>query len=116
MAKSLGISEAEFLERHTRLVGTRRSLNERETAHGFDCVFLDRLTRPGMALCSVYTGRPSQCRTWPFWPSNLSSARAWAHAKAKTPCPGMGSGPIIPVEQIRIMRDIDDRDNSDAPW
>lgn len=116
MARALGMDEAAFLEAHTRLVGSRRSLNERETKHGFDCVFLDRETRPGSALCSVYTARPSQCRTWPFWPTNLASKRAWESAKAHTPCPGMGTGPVIPIEQIRIMRDIDQRDNADAPW
>ncbi len=116
MAASLGMSEADFTATYTRQVGSRRSLNEIETPHGFDCVFLDRETRPGSALCRLYKARPSQCRTWPFWPSNLSSRRAWESAKAATPCPGMGQGPLISVDQIGILRERDHEDNGTAPW
>ncbi|MDA0802418.1 MAG: hypothetical protein O2819_01485 [Planctomycetota bacterium] len=58
----------------------------------------------------------SQCRTWPFWTENLASPAAWKLAKAKTPCPGMDGGPIIPIESIRIQRDLDCRDNADKPF
>ena len=30
--------------------------------------------------CTVYPVRPLQCRTWPFWPENLSSKQSWDHA------------------------------------
>ena len=33
---------------------------------GLDCVFLDRDTIKGKAICSMYDVRPLQCRTWPF--------------------------------------------------
>jgi hypothetical protein len=33
--------------------------------------------------CSVYESRPTQCRTWPFWPENMS-AKAWT-ASVRTP-------------------------------
>jgi Fe-S-cluster containining protein len=71
---------------------------------------------PGKALCKVYRSRPSQCRTWPFWPDNLESRRAWVMAKKHAPCPGMDQGKLVPIEQIRIQRDLDLRDNGDAPW
>ena len=50
--------------------------------------------------------RPTQCRTWPFWPENLRNNRAW-HSAAKT-CPGTkdvlsGNGDFYPVEQVRII-------------
>jgi Fe-S-cluster containining protein len=105
MAKKLGIDEPTFYERYARKVRRRYSLEERKTEHGFDCIFLDRTTVPGKALCGVYDARPAQCRTWPFWPENIKTPRRWAAAKKHTPCPGMDTGPVIPVEQIHIQRD-----------
>lgn len=116
MAKALGISLDEFTRSFTRSIGSRRSLNETQTEFGFDCVFLDRDTRPGVALCKVYMARPAQCSTWPFWKDNLRSKAAWAQAKARTPCPGMDHGTLVPVDRIRVMRDLDNRDNGSAPW
>lgn len=116
MAAELGIPHEDFLARFTRVVRNRRSLTEHSTPHGMDCTFLDRETMPGKALCKVYRTRPSQCRTWPFWPDNLESRRAWVMAKKHAPCPGMDQGKLVPIEQIRIQRDLDLRDNGDAPW
>lgn len=116
MAAALGMTEEEFTAKHTRVIAQRRSLNESETTHGFDCTFLDRTTDPGRALCRVYQARPAQCRTWPFWPENMSTPQAWKDAKARTPCPGMGQGQLITIEEIRILRDQDAADNSTAPW
>lgn len=116
MAATLQMTEDEFTAKYTRAIGSRRSLNERETSHGFDCVFLDRESKPGVALCRIYKTRPSQCGTWPFWPDNLTSARAWKAAKARTPCPGMDTGPLISPEQIGILRERDRVDNDSAPW
>jgi uncharacterized protein len=82
------VAECEAL--YTRTVGRRRSL--REQANG-DCVFYDR-TRG----CTVYPVRPRQCRTWPFWESNLRSRAAWQ--KTCAVCPGSGHGELIPVEEI----------------
>ena len=103
MAEKLQITEARFYKIFARKVGGRWSLKERMTPHGLDCVFLDRETSPGKALCRVYGARPVQCRTWPFWPENLESPEAWQRAGAD--CPGLNKGGIIPVTQIRILRD-----------
>ena len=105
MAASLGLDVETFLARYARRVGRRWSLKEHRTPHGYDCIFLDRQSVEGRAVCAIYQTRPGQCRTWPFWPENLTSRRAWTGAKRRTPCPGMDSGPLIPVERIRIMRD-----------
>ncbi len=105
IAESLGVDEAAFYERYARKVDRRWSLTEHKTAHGYDCVFLDRESDPGKALCSIYKARPAQCRTWPFWPENLRSRRSWEDTKRATPCPGMNSGNLIPIEKIRILRD-----------
>ena len=79
---------------HTRLVGANLSLTE--FANG-DCTFLDPATR----RCAVYSARPTQCRTWPFWRSNLRSQDAWE--KMRQTCPGAGQGPLIPLEVIEVQ-------------
>ena len=79
---------------HTRLVGPKVSLTE--FANG-DCTFFDPATRK----CTIYPVRPTQCRTWPFWHSNLRSPDAW-EAMRQT-CPGAGQGQLIPLEQIEAQ-------------
>jgi len=39
--------------------------------------------------CEVYPARPVQCRTWPFWPSNLVQ-EGWREASIF--CPGCDQG------------------------
>ena len=58
---------------------------------GPDCRFL------ADQRCTVYEGRPDQCRTWPFWPENMN-AKGWS--EVATYCPGVGKGPPIPRESI----------------
>lgn len=103
LAKRFKLTVTAFIERYTHMLSEGRSLIERKTRFGYDCIFLDREKIPGKAVCGVYEDRPKQCRTWPFWPSNLSSRRAWLEAKRK--CPGMDSGKLVPLTQIRIQRD-----------
>jgi Fe-S-cluster containining protein len=75
---------------YTRLVGTKRSLRERLNG---DCVFYDRA-----AGCTIYPVRPRQCRTWPFWESNVQSPEAWR--RTCTTCPGAGQGELVSAEEI----------------
>jgi Fe-S-cluster containining protein len=75
---------------YTRLAAGRRSLRER--ANG-DCVFWDH-----EAGCTIYPVRPPQCRTWPFWESQVASAEAWGEVRQV--CPGAGRGDLIPAEEI----------------
>ncbi|MDZ4753266.1 MAG: YkgJ family cysteine cluster protein [Phycisphaerae bacterium] len=111
IAARLGLSEAAFLDRYTRRVGARRSFTEHETDYGFDCVFLARTGAHGR--CSIYDLRPTQCRTWPFWPEIVESPEAWARAKAVTPCPGMDQGETHAFVTIRIAVD---RDRKSMPY
>lgn len=106
LAKRFGVSFEEFLREHTHVGEHGRSLNERETEHGRDCVFLDREKVPGRAVCGVYEDRPAQCRTWPFWNSNLASRYAWQ--RAKRVCPGIDKGQRFTPAEIRIARDVVD--------
>jgi len=107
MADYTGLTREQFMRRHARRIGNRLSLGERKTAHGYDCVFLQRDPR-GKALCTIYPVRPTQCRTWPFWPENLSSPEAYDRAGER--CPGMqaglkGRGEFHSYQQITIRRD-----------
>lgn len=48
--------------------------------------------------CTVYEARPTQCRTWPFWPE-VMSAKSWKQDVAKF-CPGVGKGRVWSKEEI----------------
>lgn len=96
LAAELGISDvAEFEQLYVRKVGTRKSL--REFPNG-DCVFFDGQTRK----CQVYNARPRQCRTWPFWDSNLRTLATWQ--RTCEVCPGSGQGQLYQLEQIEEQR------------
>ena len=101
MAEALGMTEAAFRKKFARKLNAGWSLNERKTAHGFDCIFLDRETDPGEARCRIYQARPTQCRTWPFWPENVESKDTWDATKHHTPCPGMDKGTLYSADEIR---------------
>ncbi len=105
MAEELGLDIAEFQTRYARRAIGRWTLQERKTEHGYDCVFLDRTSKPGKALCGIYKARPQQCRTWPYWPEIVRSERAWNNTKRDTPCPGMDRGTLVSADEIRIIRD-----------
>ena len=93
------MSVEEVRRLHTRVVEDRVSLTERENG---DCTFFDSETR----RCTVYEARPAQCRTWPFWNSNLESPQAWKTMQRS--CPGAGRGQFVPLEEIeRRARVID---------
>lgn len=59
LAAYLGLSEQEFIDRHTRLAPNRRQLALLDQADG-SCAFLEG------NRCSVYAARPEQCRTFPY--------------------------------------------------
>lgn len=94
LAEHLGLSVADFEKKFVRSIGVRRSLKELPKRN-YDCVFLDAETRK----CTVYELRPRQCRTWPFWDSNLSSPEAWAHTCEV--CPGSGHGKLYQLTTIQ---------------
>jgi Fe-S-cluster containining protein len=103
IATLIGEDLARFLERYTHETPLGRSLNERPTEHGQDCVFLDRGSVPGKAVCGIYEARPLQCRTFPWWPGHLGSPKAWRRLGRE--CEGVGRGGFVPVEDIRVSRD-----------
>ena len=100
IAAHLGLSEADMLRRHVRQVGSRQSLKEDPLTR--DCLFL-RGDADGRRTCAIYAVRPVQCRTWPFWASNLATPDDWAEAAVR--CPGINRGSIHTAAQIRERRD-----------
>jgi Fe-S-cluster containining protein len=91
LAKKLGTSVADFEKSYVRVVGIRKSLIEYSNG---DCVFFDGNSRK----CTVYDARPRQCRTWPFWASNVESKETWKQTCQV--CPGSGKGKLYPAETI----------------
>jgi len=91
LATRFSVSIQEFGRKYLRMVGSRLSLIE---SRGGDCVFWD-----AQAGCQVYEDRPDQCRSWPFWYANVSSAEDWENAARH--CPGCNSGPLHDLVQIR---------------
>ena len=57
-----------------------------------ECIFLKN------KKCDVYKARPTQCRTWPFWPDNMKS-KIW-NKEIINFCPGIGKGKIISKKKI----------------
>lgn len=90
IARQRGETLDEVKTLYTRWGERGRTL--REKGNG-DCVFFDHTQG-----CTVYEVRPPQCRTWPFWDSNVATPEAWEYTCEV--CPGSGQGELISVEEI----------------
>lgn len=92
IANFLEMDVADTLRSFARRVAGRISLRELENG---DCVFL------ADGRCRIYSVRPLQCRTYPFWPSVLQSPRSWCLEGQR--CPGIGQGSFYPQETIERL-------------
>ena len=119
LAEFLKLTVDETMAQHCRRVGDRISVREHRNSSGlYDCNFLKEIeatrvvegqpVRYTKRICEIYPVRPLQCRTWPFWPENLTSEKAWQIAGKK--CPGMNDaeGKRYPLRQIEDIRDAKD--------
>ncbi len=90
---ALGCSFDEFIRRYCRLVdfGSYSLVSLLERAD-YDCIFLSDKG------CAIYSARPLQCRTYPFWRNVLESEESWKREAES--CPGIGKGEIIPRSVI----------------
>ena len=66
-----------------------KSLIERENG---DCVFFEN------NRCNIHAIKPRQCRTFPFWLSNVRSEQAWQ--KTAEECEGIGRGRRYTKDEI----------------
>ena len=88
LARHFGLGTRQFTLQYCEKQGGIWKLRDFTSA----CVFLKN------RQCSVYEARPTQCRTWPFWPENMS-AKAW-DVEVKKFCPGVGKGRVWTPEEI----------------
>ena len=77
-----------FATQYLRLVSG--SLSLREFKNG-DCFMYDN-------GCTIYPIRPLQCRTFPFWKSNLKIESDWE--RQKHTCPGMDKGRLYAWQEV----------------
>lgn len=98
IADFLTISIGKLREKYLKRVGLRTTVIEHQTTK--DCMFLHNIA--GQRKCVIYPVRPSQCRSWPFWPNNLTSPGAWNKAAQK--CPGINRGRLYSYEEIQEIK------------
>ena len=94
MAKLLKLSMKAFTEKYCDETDGFYHLKEGSNPA---CMFLKD------KRCTVYEARPTQCRTWPFWPE-VMSAKTWK-AEVASFCPGVGKGRVWPAEEIARLLD-----------
>lgn len=90
MAEYAGMSARQFFGLYCRRIFRGVSLKEKMNS---ECVML------GPEGCTVYAVRPSQCRTWPFWASNVETPQAWKRVTER--CRGAGRGWLYSREEIK---------------
>lgn len=101
LAEYLKISEEEVREKYLQRVGNRTTIVEHPITR--DCIFLEN--KDGQKKCTIYSVRPNQCRTWPFWSDNLQSPDTWNETAQH--CPGINRGSchsFVEIEKLRKQR------------
>jgi len=98
LADYLSISVEEVHQKYLKRFGFRTTIIEEQISK--DCIFLDKID--GQKKCSIYPVRPDQCRTWPFWNSNLESPNSWSEAARN--CGGINRGKLYSIEEIENSR------------
>ena len=54
--------------------------------------------------CSVYSVRPTQCRTYPFWPEILISEEKWNNEITR--CEGINQGDVVEIAHIEQQKEL----------
>jgi len=96
VATFLSISVAEFEHLYVRSLNGKKALIEKPPKKGqYDCIFLQG------NRCQIYPCRPKQCKTFPWWPENLSSPQTWKETARY--CEGINhqDAPLISEEEIQ---------------
>jgi uncharacterized protein len=94
MAEHLKLSLREFNRKYCDK--TKGFFHLKESSERPECLFLEG------KRCGIYKVRPTQCRTWPFWPE-VMNAKTW-NTEVKGFCPGVGKGRIWKPEEIEKLR------------
>lgn len=94
IAKLLGVSTSVFTRKYCEKEAGIWKLRDFTAS----CRFLEG------NRCGIYEARPTQCRTWPFWPETMG-AKAWSREVAAY-CPGVGKGRVWGRAEIeRLLRE-----------
>jgi len=93
IASHLGLSMHQFTKRY--LGKTKNEFHFKQLSP--HCPFLNQ------QQCSIYTVRPLQCRTWPFWPENMKKS-TW-EKEVKKVCAGIGKGTLYTMTEIEKIID-----------
>lgn len=100
IAAHLGLTLADFRRDYTFKSDGYRCLKSASDA----CIFLEN------KRCNIHEVKPSQCRTWPFWTSNLDET-VWKRDVASF-CAGVGKGRLYSREEIEaVAKEHDDADD-----
>ena len=86
-AKFVGLRPAEFEAKYVYRTAHQRRLRKPPERQ---CPFL------GASGCDIHPAKPTQCRTFPFWPETLESTKAWKRVGKY--CPGVGKGALIQID------------------
>jgi Fe-S-cluster containining protein len=85
-AAFVGMTAAAFEKKY--VVRTRAEIRFRKPRKK-QCAFLLE------SGCGIHPAKPTQCRTFPFWPELLEREVEWEEAARF--CPGIGQGPLIQI-------------------
>lgn len=104
LARLLGLSEREFERKYTLI--DEDGWTQLAIANG-RCVFLE----PNGG-CGVYTARPAQCRTFPFWRDFVEDGE-WT-AEVREICEGIGRGRLYSRDEAQLlMIEMEESDRED---
>lgn len=97
IAQILQISFEACVKKYVRKVAGRSSLLE--DPRTYDCVFLKD------NQCQIYSSRPKQCRSFPWWLENLKTKKDWEEEALR--CEGINhpDAPLISLEEIEKQLD-----------
>lgn len=89
---SLGISDAWFKRRYlVRLDAASFGIRMAAAGH---CSFLSNKGK-----CRIYSVRPAQCRTYPWWPEVIETRAGWRYEAKR--CEGINRGAVVPLSKIQ---------------
>gem|GEM_PF-157481 len=93
ISTGLNIKPNTFIDKYCRVVitetGMRLSLKEKSN---YDCIFWKN------GGCTIYSFRPLQCRSYPFWQASLKTEQTWNQLEES--CPGINRGRLNSKELI----------------
>jgi len=99
LAKCFKVSLIDFKKNYCHI--TNGFVHLKEIRSNGECIFLKN------KKCSIYKYRPTQCRTWPFWPENMN-VKKW-NTDVVNFCPGIGKGKLISKKKIDKLVKIDEK-------